>query len=191
MGEIKKAWEIALEKAQNIKELPKDQIDKYNIEKCLMIGSNLAIRYLEQADPRQLEHELKKYFGKEKEVVKQAMAKKLIQAIETGNQKRLTAIKKALFLIFEEQTAFNETIEKIKDLFEQYDQINQKKKEELAIEGRKRLTALKISGEAIIEINPAAKDEWKQDLTFLKQLYEEKLNPLKLELEVQIREQKC
>ena len=185
MDEIKKAWEIAMEKAQNIKELPKDQIDKYNVEKCSMIGSNLAVRYLEQADPRQLEHELKRYFGKEKEVVKQAMAIKLIQAIETGNQKRLTAVKQALSVIFEEQTAFKEIIEKIKALFEQYDQINQKKKEELAIEGRKRLTALKISGEAIIEINPAAKDEWRQDLAFLKQSFEEKINPLKHELEVQ------
>lgn len=185
MDEIKKAWEIALEKAQNIKELPKDQIDKYNLEKCLMIGNNLADRYLEQADPRQLEHELKRYFGQEKEAVKQAMAKKLIQAIETGNQKKLLAIKKALSLIFEEQTAFNETIEKIELLLEEYGQIDQKKKEELAVEGRKRLTALKISGGAIIEINPAAKDEWQQDLAFLKQSFEEKINPLKHELEVQ------
>lgn len=186
MSEIKKAWEIAMEKAQNIKELPEDQTDKYNIEKCSMIGSNLAVRYLEQADPRQLEHELKRYFGKEKEIVKQAMAKKLIQTIETGNQKKLTAVKNALSLIFEGQTAFNETIEKIKTLFEQYDQINQKKKEELAVEGRKRLTALKISGEAIMEINPGAKEEWQQDLLFLKQSFEEKLIPLKHELEVQI-----
>ena len=126
MDEIKKAWEIALEKTQNIKELPKDQIDKYNLEKCLMIGNNLADRYIEQADPRQLEHELKKYFGKEKEVVKQTMTKKLIQAIETGNQKKLLAVKKALSLIFEEQTAFNEIIEKIEILLEEYDQIDQK-----------------------------------------------------------------
>lgn len=185
MGEVKKAWEIAMEKAQNITELSREQVDKYTAERCLMIGNNLANRYLEELDLSQLELELNKHTDKEKKFVKQAVAKKLILAIEINNQEKFTAVEQALFLILKEKAMLKETIEKIKVLFDQYDQVNQKKKKKLEVEGRKILTTHKISGEAIIGINPVAKNKWQQDLVVLKQSYEERLNPLKQELETQ------
>ena len=61
MGEIKSAWEIALEKVDKLGELSPEELKRQKEEKYALIGQALADKYLGGLDLWQLDVELDKY----------------------------------------------------------------------------------------------------------------------------------
>lgn len=181
MGEIKSAWEIAMEKAKKVKELSLEELNKQIEDKCRLIGKALTDRYFVGFDLKQLEIDLNKYDKKEKELISKAVILQLIESLELGNYEKLDKIIEGIFYL--KKDAGVKTIgEEIKRLFNEYKQKEQKKKEEIELVGKEMLNQLGISGDAIKAVNPIAKKEWQQSLEETAQPYEESLGKLKKDL---------
>jgi len=181
MGEIKSAWEIAQEKVEKLGKLSPDELKKKSEEKFTLIGQAIADKYLGGLDLWQLEVELDKYKSEEKATLKESVALKLVQAIELGNNERLSRIIEGIAYLKQEK-AVREIDDKIKKLFKEYNQVEQEGSEKLEKSAGEILHQLRISGSAIASVNPKALGEGKQDLEQLTQPYRERLEPLKQKL---------
>jgi hypothetical protein len=181
MGEIKSAWEIAMEKVEKLGKLSPEELKKQREKEFTLIGQALAEKYLAGLDLWQLEVELDKYKGEEKDWVKKLTAKELIQLIELGNYQRLEkAIEGISYLI--EDGGVGNIREEVKRLFDEYEQAGREMREEIERSGREILHQLRISGSAIEAINPRAKEDWQQNLDESAQPYKERLEELKQRL---------
>lgn len=181
MGEIKSAWEIAMEKAEKVGKLSPEELRKQREKEYILIGQALAERYLGGLDLRQLGVELDKYQGENKDLVKRAASAKLVQSIELGNRQRLERmIDGVSYLRGYEGT--KEVGDEIKQLFDEYEQVVRKKIEEMEKPGREILHQLRISGSAIEGINLRVRKEWQQSLDKIAQPYQEKLEGLRQKL---------
>lgn len=185
MGEIKSAWEIAMEKAEKLGKLSPEELKRQRAEKYALIGKVLADKYLGGLGLWQLEVELDKYSVVEREEVKKDLAGKLAQAIELGNDERLIKAMEGISY-FERGEKIREIEEEIEQLFQEYQQAEQKEKERMDGEAKEILHQLRISGSAIGAINPKAINEWQQDIERLAQPYKERLEQLKQKLIVHL-----
>lgn len=181
MGELKSAWEIAMEKAEKLGRLSPEELQMHNQERYALVGRALAEKYLAGLDARRLDLELDKYNGEEKATVSQVVLSRLIEAIELGNYERLKKIAEAIFLLKQDSKA-REMEETIKGLFDEYVEAEQEQEAEIERRGREILRQLGISGGAIAAINPRTRDEWQQSLDGITQAFHEKLNQLNQEL---------
>jgi hypothetical protein len=81
MGEIKSAWEIAMERAEKLGKLSPEELKRQREKEYAVIGQALAEKYLGGLDLRQLEVDLDKYEGEKREWVKKMAMVKLAQSI--------------------------------------------------------------------------------------------------------------
>jgi hypothetical protein len=181
MGEIKSAWEIALEKTEKLGKLSAEELRRQKEEECALVGQVLANKYLGGLDPWQLEVELDKYRGEEKNSISRAVASKLAQAIELGNRERLNKVIGGISHLSQKGT-IEEVGSAIEQLFQEYEQVEQKERKEIEESAEGILHQLRISGSAIKAINPKAISLWQQDLNQLAQPYKERLEQLKQKL---------
>lgn len=183
MGEIKSAWEIALEKTKRLKEIPSEELSKQVEEKCRLIGKSLADRYLAGLDLKQFEIDLNKYCGEEKEVIRRAVVLEFLELLELGNYEKLERVIEGLFYLGKD-TEVKTTGEEIKRLFDEYKQKEQDKKKEIELAGKEMLSKLGITGDAVKTVNPLAKKEWQQSLEEVARPYGESLDRFKEKLSV-------
>ena len=181
MGDIKSAWEIAMAKAEKLGKLSPEELKKQRDEKYALIGKVLADKYLGGLGLWQLEVELEKYSVPEREEVKRALAGKLAQAIDLGNNERLSKVMESI-AYFERGAEIKKIKDEIEQLFQEYQQAEQQEKERMDGEAKEILHRLRISGSAIGAINPKAIDEWQQGIEKLAQPYKERLEQLKQKL---------
>lgn len=181
MGEIKSAWEIAMEKVDKLEELTPEELKKQEEDRYSLIGQALADKYLSGLDLRQLEVDLDKYRDKERELLRQVVTSKLASAIELGNYGRLEKVMDGISYLNQMEVP-GETVDEFKKLFHEYEQADQKAREELEGSAGEILHQLGISGSAIGALNPKAIGECQQDLDRLAQPYRERLEPLKQRL---------
>ncbi len=181
MGEIKSAWEIALEKTEKLGKLSAEELRRQKEEEYTLIGQVLANKYLGGLDLWQLEVELDKYRGEERNSISKAVASKLAQAIELGNRERLRKVMGGVSYLRQNGT-IKEVSNEIEQLFQEYEQAEQKEREEIEESAKGILHQLRISGSAIKAINPKAISRWQQDLDQLAQPYKERLEQLKQKL---------
>ena len=181
MGEIKSAWQIAMERVEGLEKLSPEELRRQREEEYALIGQVLADKYLGGLGFWQLEVELDKYSAKERELVKGALAAKLAQAIELGNYERL---EKAIEGIsgLKQKKGIREIKDEIEQLFQAYKQVEEKESREIEKSAREILHQLRISGTAIGTINPKVIPQWQQALNRLAQPYQEKLEQLKQKL---------
>ena len=187
MGEIKSAWEIAMEKAEKLGKLSPEELERQRAEKYALIGKVLADKYLGGLGLWQLEVELDKYSVVEREEVKKDLAGKLAQAIELGNNERLIKAMEGISY-FERGEKIKDIKEEIEQLFQEYQQTEQQEKERMDGEAEEILHRLRISGSAIGAINPKAINEWQQGIEKLAQPYKERLEQLKQKLIAHLRQ---
>ena len=69
MGEIKSAWELAMEKVEKLGKLSPEELRRQKEDKCGSIGQVLAEKYLSGSSLRELKTELDKQKGEERELV--------------------------------------------------------------------------------------------------------------------------
>ena len=186
MGEIKSAWEIAREKAAKLGELSPEERKQQREDRCSSIGKALAEQYLSQHDIQHLEAEFSKYNGEERELITQAVLQRLTEALDLRYSLTLNTISQGVLILIKTETVA-ETIAKIRELFQEYRETEEREKQEIERTGMEILHQLRISGTAISQINIRAKEEWQKKLLELAQPFNERLGKLKQELLTSIR----
>jgi hypothetical protein len=182
VGEIKSAWEIALEKVEKLGSLSPEERRQQKEKEFGAIGQILAEKYLAGLGLWQLETELNKYGAEEKGLVQKALASKLIQMIELGNRERLQRVMEAILALKQGDLAITSIRSEIEQLFQERDETAQRESLEIEKSAREVLHQLRISGSAIGAINPGVIPELRQDLNRLAQPFKEKLEGLKTKL---------
>jgi hypothetical protein len=183
VGEIKSAWELAMEKVDKLGKLSPEELRRQKEDRCGSIGWGLAERYLSGTTLRDVKLELDKQKGEEKDLVSAALASRLIDAIELGDAERLSKVIEA---ILELKLKNGQSVAGVKVEMEQllgeYPETEQKKRRELETAARGVLHQLRISGSAIGSINPEVVPEWKSELDKIAQPYRERLDGMKARL---------
>jgi hypothetical protein len=183
VGEIKSAWELAMEKVEKLGKLSPEELQRQKAERCGSIGQGLAERYLSGLALRDLKLELDKHKGEEKELVRAALASRLIAAIELGEAERLVKVVEAILgLRLKSEHGLPAARGEIEGLFAEYREAQQKKRREVETAARGVLHQLRISGSAIGSVNPEVVPEWKNELDKIAQPYRERLDEIKARL---------
>ncbi len=181
MGEIKSAWEIAQQKAEKLGKLSAEEIRKEREERANSMGKALAEKYLVKPDLRELTEALNSHKGEEGEIIRQATVTWLVEAIELKSQGKLKELSQSLFILVPGEEIHGIWRE-IECLFEEYRQAEQTVKQQIDRAGRETLHQLRISGTAIAEINPQAKEKWRKVLDEFSRPFQERLYGLKQKL---------
>ena len=183
MGEIKSAWELAMEKVEKLGKLSPEEVRRQKTEKCGSIGQGLAEKYLTGLALRDVRIELDKYKGEERELVRAALASKLIDAIELGDAERLSKVIEGISeLNLKSREGLASIRAEIEQLFAECREAEQKKRREVDAAARGVLHQLRISGSAIGSVNPEVVPEWKNELDKIALPYREKLGDIKARL---------
>jgi hypothetical protein len=181
MGEIKSAWEIAMEKAEKLGKLPPEELRRQKEEKYASIGQALVHKYLGGLDLWQFGVELDKYSGEERTLLEEIAISKLAQSIDLESHERLIRIIDGISYL-KQGIDIREIGEEIEQLFREYEQVEQKEREEMEKSARGILHRLRISGSAIGAVNPRAIGEWQRELDRIAQPYRERLEQLRQRL---------
>ncbi len=180
MGDIKSAWEIALEKTEKLGKLSPEELREQRRQEMAPVGQGLADRYLGGLGLWQLRVELDRYKGEERALVTEALISALVQGIELGNSDRLAkAIEGISALKEEHQAGIAEIQDQAEALFREYQEVEQKERRETEESVREILHQLRISGSAIGGINPRVMPEWQQALDRFAEPYIMQLEELK------------
>jgi len=183
VGEIKSAWELAMEKVEKLGKLSPEELQRQKAEKCGSIGQGLAEKYLSGLALRDLKLELDRHKGEERELVRAALASKLIEAIDLGDTERLSKVIEAISeLNLKAREGLAGVRGEIEQLFGEYREAEQKKRREVDAAARGVLHQLRISGSAIGSVNPEVVPEWKNELDKIAQPYRESLDDIKTRL---------
>jgi hypothetical protein len=183
VGEIKSAWELAMEKVEKLGKLSPEEVRRQKEEKYGSIGQGLAEKYLTGLALRDVRIELDKYKGEEGELVRAALASKLIDAIELGDAERLSKVIEGISeLNLKSREGLAGIRAEIEQLFGEYREAEQKKRREVETAARGVLHQLRISGSAIGSVNPEVVPEWKNELDKIALPYREKLGDIKARL---------
>lgn len=185
MGEIKSAFEKALEKAERLEKLSPEEMRERKEEEYAPIGRALADRYLKHGYGEILGEEANEYSGEERDIVARAALSRLVEAMELGNYE-ITQRAMEGILALKGKEKVGEVKAQMKSLFDEYKQAEKERYEEEKgeTEGKERglLHQLRISGSAVGEINLEASETWKEICQELYSRYDKILGELKVQL---------
>ncbi len=181
MGEIKSSWELAMERVEKLGKLSPEELRKQEEEKHSAIAQVLAEKLLGGLAFWQLEVDLEKYSAREREQVKAALRRKLVDEIELGNRERLERVMEGLAKLIDPD-GLKSVRDEMEQLFQEYEEFEQKEARQVAEAAREVLHQLRISGSAISDLNPGALPEWRQKLDSMAEPYRNRLESLKAKL---------
>ena len=180
MGDIKSAWEIALEKTEKLGKLSPEELREQRRQELAPVGRGLADRYLAGLGLWQLKVELDRYKGEERALVTESLVSSLVQGIELGNDDRLARVMEGVSALKEErQAGITEIRDRAEALFREYREVEQKERRDAEESVKEILHQLRISGSAIGAINPKVMPEWQQALDRFAEPYIMQLEELK------------
>jgi len=203
MAELKSAWEIAQGKADKLGKLSTEELRQQGEEKCRQIGEAIAQRYLDNVEPLNLGIELDKHLEEERELIKRAVASRLIQALALSSRSgascgpagrdggmkqsnrggaaylRLEKIIQGIASLEPQSRAITE---RLRQLFQEYEEVTREARQEIERKDKEILHRLRISGTAVGAINVEAVPGWQQAWQRLRQPFEPRLDHLKQEL---------
>ncbi|MDM8001189.1 MAG: hypothetical protein QUS33_14675 [Dehalococcoidia bacterium] len=183
MGEIKSAWELAMEKVDKLGKLSPEELRQQREDRCRSIAQSMAEKYLSGSAVRDLRIELDKQKLEERDLVKAALASRLIEAIELGDAEKLSRVLQALSELklgsAEDLTGIKAEVEQ---LFGEYREAERKKRHEVETAARGVLHQLRITGSAVGSLNPEVVPEWKTELDKVARPYRERLDDMKARL---------
>lgn len=185
MGEIKSAFEKAMEKLENLGTLSAEEMRQRKEEEYTPVGHAVADRYLQHGYPHIFLEELGKYQGEEKDIVAGAALSHLVKAIQLKNEESNDRALAGIIAVKKEEK-IAPLRERLQALCQEFQEIERRryKIEGEAIEKSERdlLHQLRISGSAVGEINLEASQSWKKRSTELSHQFEAQLSSLKQEL---------
>ena len=198
MSDLKSAWEIAQEKADRLGKLSAEELRQQREEACRESGTGIAQRYLDSPQTVNLGAEIGKHGGQERALVRGAVVKHLVEALELGSEPPTRAgaagqgqsdaatlrLEKTVNAIVALEPAWETIIEQIRGLIREYAAAAGKTqpKQEIEKKGRDTLHRLRISGTAVGDINVEAAAQWQQSWHELSQAFAARLDLLKQEL---------
>jgi len=185
MGEMKSAFEKAMEKAERLGKLSPEEMKERAESEYAPIGRAIAERYLGHGYKQLLEEEVERYSGDEKGIVIVAALSGLVEAIDfTSGDLIERALDGLLSLKGKGRTVG--TIEEIRGLFGEFQDVQKQKyvseKERIEKDERELLHQLRISGSAVGPINLEASEAWGMVSQELNSQFNERLVVLKQEL---------
>ncbi len=185
MGEIKSAFEKAMEKVEKLGKLSPEEVRQDKEAEYTPVGRALADRYLGHGYIQIFREEMGKYSGDGKDIVVRAALSRLVEAISLGSDK-ITERATEGVLTLKENEKVREMNEEIRGLCSEYKKGEQQEyddeKEEIERQERELLHQLRISGEAVGEINLKVSEAWKKTSGELYLRFDERLSELKREL---------
>ena len=185
MGEMKSAFEKAMERAEKLGKLSPEEMRERKQAEYTPIGRALAERYLGHGQKQVFKEEANRYSGDEKGIVIRAALLRLGEAIDLGNDE-LTENALAGMLVFKAKEKMGEINEKIRSLLREFREAQQQKyegeKERIERGEKELLHQLRISGSAVGEINLKASEAWERISQQLCSRFNERLVDLKGEL---------
>ena len=162
-----------------------EEVRKRKQEEFAPIGQALADRYLSHGYGKTFRDELDKYDDEEKNIAVNSALSRLVEAIDLeDNELSQKALEGLMILKEEDETG--EIREGIRALCAEYEQAKKQRYEgrrgELEREQRELLHQLRISGDAVGEINLEASNIWREISRELSPQFSGRLNTLKREL---------
>lgn len=191
MGEIKSAFERAMEKADRLGKLSPEEMRRREEAEYIPMGRAIAERYLEHGHIRVLEEDVAKRGGDERAVVARAAASRLVEAIDLDGDGMQSRVGRALdglrVLAIDKKDIIDRKSAKITGLVIGFDEERERtfRRESQRIERdeRESLERIGISGDALGDINLEASQAWARIDADLRAQFSERLDPVKRELQ--------
>jgi len=179
MGELKSAWEIAQEKANRLGKLSTEEKEQQARQRHRKIGQALAQKWLDSSQQLDTTAELNKHEEKEREIIKQALIEHLVEAIEFTTTRGINSVKRVIATISSLGPELRPKAEEISQLVQEYEEAEQKIRQELESDYRETLHQLRISGTAVGAINIEDDPKWRLARQELVEAFTPRLNDLK------------
>jgi hypothetical protein len=179
MGELKSAWEIAQERANRLGKLSAEEKEQQEIQGYRQIGQVLAQKWLDSSQQLDMTVELNKHEEKERGIIKQAIIEHFVEAIEFTTTRGINSVKRVIEAISSIEPELQPKAEEISQLVQEYEEAEQKIRQELESNYRETLHQLRISGTAVDVINIEANHQWQLARQELVEAFIPRLNDLK------------
>lgn len=185
MGEMKSAFEKAMEKAEKLGSLSPEEMRERKEAECTTLGRAIAARYMGHGHKQLLKEEVGRYSGDERGIVMGAALSRLVEAVdlESGD-----LIERALegLVALKGKGEVMEVTENIKGLLQEFRDVQQLKyeieKEGIEKDERELLHRLRIAGTAVGAINLKSSEAWALLSTELESQFSQRMEALKREL---------
>jgi hypothetical protein len=179
MGELKSSWEIAQERANRLGKLSAEEKELQERQRYHQIGQVLAQKWLDSSQQLDMTAELNKHEEKERDIIKQAVIEHLLEAIEFTTTQGINSVKRVIEAISSLGPELQPKAEEISQLVQEYEEAEQKIRQELESNYRETLHQLRISGTAVDIINIEANHQWQLARQELVEAFTPRLNDLK------------
>jgi hypothetical protein len=179
MSELKSAWEIAQERANRLGKLSAEEKEQQERKGYRQIGQALAQKWLDSSRQLDMTAELNKHEEKEREIIKQAVIEHLVEAIEFTTTQGINSMKRVIEAISSLKLELQPKAEEIGQLVQEYEEAEQKIRQELESNYKGTLHQLRISGTAVDSINIEDNHQWQVARQELVEALTSRLNDLK------------
>ena len=190
MGELKSAYDRAMEKAGKLGSLSPDEMKKQEEDRLLTVGRAMAEKYLTHGHTQVFKDDVEKFRADEKDVMSRGARLGLVGSISFGRSVTLEALDRVAdglaALATGKPDAIEELIGRVKGLLEEMEaELDKTYSNEYGrLEGERRvlLQGLGISGSAVSGVNVEGSSAWERIENELRSRYNTKLEPIKREL---------
>ena len=190
MGEMKSAYDRAMERAGKLGKLSPDEMKKQEEERLITIGRAIATKYLTHGSVQVLKDDIQKLRAEDRDLVGRGSRLGLAGSISFDKGVTLEALDRVseglVALASGKKGQIDELIGSVKGLLEELetelDRTYSSKFSRLESERRGLLQGLGISGSAVAGVNVEGSSAWQQIEDGLRAQYSSKLEPLKKKL---------
>jgi hypothetical protein len=190
MGEMKSAYDRAMERAGKLGKLSPDEMKKQEEERLLTIGRAIADKYLTHGSTQVLKGDIDKLRTDDRGLVGRGARLGLAQSLSFDRGVTLEALERVeeglTALATDKKGAIDESIGGVKKLLEELeaelDRTYSSEYSHLESERRVLLQGLGISGSAVAGVNVEGSSAWLKIEDGLRAQYNAKLEPLKKKL---------
>ena len=187
MGEMKSAFEKALEKADKIGKLSPEEMREREEAEYAPVGRAIAERFLGHGHKQILKEEVERYSSYENGIVVRAVLSLLVKSIDLTSSDLIERSLDGL-LTLKGKERIGGTVDRIRILFAEFqenrEQEYEREKENIDKSERDLLHQLRIAGSAVGAINPKASESLNLVYEQLNSRFNERLETLKQELQI-------
>jgi hypothetical protein len=186
VGEMKSAFEKAMEKAEKLGSLSPEEMRERREAECTTLGRAIAERYLGHGQRRLLREEVGRYGGEEQGIVMGAALSRLVEAVDlkSGDAVIGRVLEGLVALMGKGHVV--EVIGNVKGLLQEFREVKRQtyesEKEGIERDGRELLHRLRIAGSAVSAINLKSSEALAGLSTELESQFSQRLGVLKREL---------
>jgi len=184
MDELKSAWEIAQARANSLGKLSVEEKKQQERQRYRQIGQVLAQKWLDRSQELDMTAELNKHGEEGRDMVKQAVIERLVEAVDLVAAQTMDGVKRAIEGISSLGPELQSEVEKMGELVQEYEEAECKIRQELESDCRETLHRLRISGTAVGDINIEANPQWQLAQQRLVESFAPRFSDFKRELTI-------